>query len=72
MLASGEKKEGESMKSICAFVFAFLGLGYLIPESTLGQSASLIEAAKKEGGKVVVYGSLQGQQHRTNRESLSV
>ena len=47
------------MKSICTFLFAF------------GQSASLIKAAKKEGGNIVVYGSLQGQQHGTDRESLS-
>ena len=47
------------MKSTCHFVFALLVLGYFTPESALGQSASLIEAAKKEGGKVIVYGSLQ-------------
>jgi iron(III) transport system substrate-binding protein len=47
------------MKSICTFLFALLVLSYFIPEPTLGQSANLIEAAKKEGGKVVVYGSLQ-------------
>ena len=47
------------MKSICTFLLAILFLSYFTPEATLGQSASLIEAAKKEGGKVVVYGSLQ-------------
>src|SRR6476661_1421739 len=47
------------MKSICTFLFALLVLSYFIPEPTLGQSANLIEAAKKEGGKVIVYGSLQ-------------
>ncbi len=47
------------MKSICIFLFALLVLSYFIPEPTLGQSANLIEAAKKEGGKVIVYGSLQ-------------
>ncbi|HEX4987318.1 MAG TPA: extracellular solute-binding protein [Candidatus Binatia bacterium] len=47
------------MKSICTFLFALLVLSYFTPDSTLGQSASLIEAAKKEGSKVVVYGSLQ-------------
>jgi len=40
------------------FVASFL-FGYFPSTTVLAQSASLIEAAKKEGGKVVVYGSLQ-------------
>ena len=47
------------MKSLWAFLSALFVLSYFIPVSALGQSTSLIEAAKKEGGKVVVYGSLQ-------------
>jgi hypothetical protein len=47
------------MIPVRTFFFALLVLSYLIPESTFGQSASLMEAAKKEGGKVFVYGSLQ-------------
>jgi len=47
------------MKNIFTLLFALVVLGYFTPECTLGQSSSLIEAAKKEGGKVVVYGSLQ-------------
>src|SRR5258706_16140381 len=47
------------MKSICHFACALLVLGYFTPQSALSQSAGLIEAAKKEGGKVIVYGSLQ-------------
>ena len=47
------------MKNILTLVLGLLALGYFSPKSTLGQSSSLIEAAKNEGGKVVVYGSLQ-------------
>jgi iron(III) transport system substrate-binding protein len=47
------------MKKIFTLLFALLVLGCFTPDSTLGQSSSLIDAAKKEGGKVVVYGSLQ-------------
>ena len=47
------------MKNILTLLFGLLVLSYFSPKSTLGQSSSLIEAAKKEGGKVVVYGSLQ-------------
>jgi iron(III) transport system substrate-binding protein len=47
------------MHSICAFLSALFVLSYFMPSLALSQSASLIEAAKKEGGKVVVYGSLQ-------------
>ena len=38
---------------LVAWLFAFLS------SSAFGQDAKLIEAAKKEGGKVVVYGSLE-------------
>ena len=47
------------MQSVRTFLSVFLVVGYFLPSFVLGQSASLIEAAKKEGGKVVVYGSLQ-------------
>ena len=47
------------MQRIRTFLSAILVLGYFLPAPVLGQSASLIEAAKKEGGRVVVYGSLQ-------------
>lgn len=47
------------MKNLWSFLSAFFLLSCFIPASAPGQSASLIEAAKKEGGKVVVYGSLQ-------------
>jgi iron(III) transport system substrate-binding protein len=59
MLGYGEKQEAASMKSLWAFLSALFVLSYFIPTFALGQSASLIDAAKKEGGKVVVYGSLQ-------------
>ena len=41
-----------------------LALGWLIgvlpfPNMLLGQDSKLVDAAKKEGGKVVVYGSLE-------------
>src|ERR1700752_4937223 len=41
-----------------------LALGWLIgvlpfPNMLLGQDAKLVDAAKKEGGKVVIYGSLE-------------
>src|SRR4026209_1508807 len=43
-----------------SWTFCIIGLlvNYF-PQSAFGQSASLIEAAKKDGGKVIVYGSLQ-------------
>lgn len=44
--------------SLCVFLMG-LFFSYFIPSSLSAQSASLIDAAKKEGGKVVVYGSLQ-------------
>lgn len=47
------------MQGVRTFLSVFLVVGYFLPSFALGQSASLIEAAKKEGGKVVVYGSLQ-------------
>ncbi|TAJ76773.1 extracellular solute-binding protein [bacterium] len=41
-------------------LFVFLAtLGLFYAELALGQDAKLIEAAKKEGGKVVTYGSLE-------------
>ncbi len=33
----------------------------ILQSVTLAQDAKLIEAAKKEGGKVVIYGSLESQ-----------
>ncbi|MGH7873364.1 MAG: ABC transporter substrate-binding protein [Candidatus Binatia bacterium] len=39
---------------IATFIFS-----HFIPSFAFSQSASLIDAAKKEGGKVVIYGSLQ-------------
>jgi iron(III) transport system substrate-binding protein len=53
------EKETKSMKNILTLLFALLGLVYFTTGPAQGQSSSLIEAAKKEGGKVVVYGSLQ-------------
>ena len=47
------------MQGVRTFLSVFLVVGYFLPSFALGQSASLIEVAKKEGGKVVVYGSLQ-------------
>ena len=47
------------MPIIRMFIFAIFILGYFFQSSALSQSTSLIDAAKKEGGKVVVYGSLQ-------------
>jgi iron(III) transport system substrate-binding protein len=37
----------------------FLSIAALAPASAIGQDAKLVEAAKKEGGKVVVYGSIE-------------
>ena len=37
----------------------FLAIGLLVSGPVLGQDAKLIEAAKKEGGKAVAYGSLE-------------
>jgi iron(III) transport system substrate-binding protein len=47
------------MQPISAFFLAIFISAYFLPSLAFAQSASLIEAAKKEGGKVVVYGSLQ-------------
>ena len=43
----------------CTLLFVLFVFIYLIPQSVFSQSPTLIEAAKKEGSKVVVYGSLQ-------------
>ena len=47
------------MKRVLLFLMAGLFFTHLIPAPVAAQSANLIDAAKKEGGKVVVYGSLQ-------------
>lgn len=44
-----------NFKFLLACVILFHGLG----ASAFAQDARLVEAAKKEGGKVVVYGSLE-------------
>ncbi len=41
------------------FLFGFVSVPLLIAASALNQSTDLVSAAKKEGGKVVVYGSLE-------------
>ena len=46
------------MKFISAYLTLALALG-AVP--AIAQEAKLIEAAKKEGGKVVIYGSLESQ-----------
>ena len=45
--------------SMTLAVNLFLVAALVFPSATLGQDAKLIEAAKKEGGKVVVYGSIE-------------
>ena len=35
------------------------GTWFLFAAQALGQSPELVEAAKKEGGKVIIYGSLR-------------
>jgi iron(III) transport system substrate-binding protein len=40
---------------------AFLFLALLIAANAFGQDAKLIDAARKEGGKVIVYGSLESE-----------
>jgi iron(III) transport system substrate-binding protein len=47
------------MQSVSKPLWAIFVVSYLIPSSAWSQSTGLIDAAKKEGGKVVVYGSLQ-------------
>lgn len=47
------------MQIMRALFFALAIPGWILPSLALGQSAGLIEAARKEGGRVVVYGSLQ-------------
>ncbi|HEY7166547.1 MAG TPA: extracellular solute-binding protein [Candidatus Binatia bacterium] len=47
------------MKSTVRVFLAGFLVAHLIPAIVAAQSGSLIDAAKKEGGKVVVYGSLQ-------------
>src|SRR5215831_10423226 len=49
----------ENMKILKGLVVSFLGLAVSLPVSGLAQDAKLVDAAKKEGGKVVVYGSLE-------------
>src|SRR5215207_5772763 len=39
--------------------FTWLGALLVLPTSIYGQDLKLIDAAKKEGGKVVVYGSIE-------------
>src|ERR1700752_56921 len=47
------------MKIIKDLVLSVLGLAVSLPLSVFGQDAKLVDAAKKEGGKVVIYGSLE-------------
>jgi len=47
------------MKIRCRWFLAGFLLAYFIPVHVSAQTANLIDAAKKEGGTVVVYGSLQ-------------
>src|ERR1043166_1698272 len=50
---------GRVMKRMLLSSIAGLFFMHLIPAPVAAQSTNLIDAAKKEGGKVVVYGSLQ-------------
>jgi iron(III) transport system substrate-binding protein len=45
-----------SLSGACFFLFVLV---FALPDSLVAQEAKLVEAAKKEGGKVVVYGSLE-------------
>ena len=50
------------MKIITAWVTrGFLALAMSLPAALFGQDAKLIDAAKKEGGRVVVYGSIENE-----------
>src|SRR6185312_9278634 len=49
----------QSMKKDHCKLFIATVLVMLSTGSVLGQDAKLVDAAKKEGGKVVVYGSLE-------------
>jgi iron(III) transport system substrate-binding protein len=51
-------KANRMKKQYCKLLFATL-LALLSTGSVLAQDAKLVDAAKKEGGKVVVYGSLE-------------
>ena len=41
------------------FLLAYMAPLLFLAPSAFGQDAKLVEAAKKEGGKVVVYGSIE-------------
>src|SRR5438093_10526601 len=57
-LSSSENSKGvQPMRRISALFFGLLFI--IIGQSAFGQTAKLIEAAKKEGGKVVVYTSME-------------
>src|SRR5262245_15363791 len=47
------------MKTAGIFVLSWLIGTVLCPEFLFGQESKLVDAAKKEGGKVVIYGSLE-------------
>jgi iron(III) transport system substrate-binding protein len=49
------------MMRTCKSFLACLVAGLFFAVSALGQDAKLIDAAKKEGGKVVVYGSIESE-----------
>ena len=47
------------IKAIFTLTLAVVGLA--VPVGLFGQNAKLVEAAKKEGGKVIVYGSIENE-----------
>src|SRR5438128_377509 len=57
LLSSENSKGVQPMRRISALFFGLLFI--IVGQSAFGQTAKLIEAAKKEGGKVVVYTSME-------------
>src|SRR5256884_7421674 len=57
LLSSENSKGVQPMRRISALFFGLLFI--IVGQSAFGQTAKLIEAAKKEGGKVIVYTSME-------------
>ncbi len=53
------------------FFLALVGVSLLIATSASSQSAALVNAAKKEGGEVIVYGSLESDTMAAITQGLS-
>jgi hypothetical protein len=51
--------EDSLMRALRVFYVTWLAAMILLPASTYGQDVKLVDGAKKEGGKVVVYGSIE-------------